>query len=139
MIARRRNLIVAIVMLIILDTTGVVAMIISPDLTARLIPSLVAIQILGFIVIATICLRQVPKDDEATKEMNPASYPRDWRIWFICGVAMLFLFRALLAVAYIASNGWRRHQIIVPLAGFLIACYLLYLAFAIKKRSTRRP
>lgn len=128
MLARSRPLIVAIVTLAILDTMGIIAMIISPELTARLIPSLVAIQILGFIVIAAICLRQVPRDDDTDKEMNPASRSRDWRIWFIRGLAMLFLFRALLAVAWMASKGWRGYQIMVPLAGFLIACYLLYLA-----------
>jgi small-conductance mechanosensitive channel len=114
MITRRRPLIVAIVALAILDFVGIIAMISSPELTARLIPALVAIQILGFIVIAAICLRHVPGDDGANREMKPASPSRDWRIWFICGLAMLFLFRALLAVAYMASNGWRGHQVIVP-------------------------
>jgi hypothetical protein len=138
MIARRRPLIVAIGTLTMLDVTGVVAMLISPALTARLIPALVAIQILGFIVIAAICLRQMPRDGEVNSEINSTSPSTDWRIWFICGLAMLFLFRALLAVAYMASHGWRGHQVVVPLAGFLIACYLVYLAFAIKRRAKRR-
>jgi len=138
MITRRRPLIVAIVTLAILDFTGIIAMISSPELTARLIPALVAIQILGFIAIAAICLRQVPGSDEANGEPNPASPSRDWGIWFICGLAMLFLFRALLAVAYMAGHGWRGQQAVVPVAGFLIACYLLYLGFAIKRRNKRR-
>jgi hypothetical protein len=139
MIARRRPLIVAIVTLAIFDFTGIITMILSPDLTARLIPALVAIQILGFIAIAAICLRQGPNEDQANDAINATSPSKDWRIWFVCGLAMLFLFRALLAVAYMVAHGWRGHQVIVPVAGFLIACYLLYLAFAIKRRTKRRP
>ena len=135
---KHRPLIVAIATLALLDFAGIIAMIFSPDLTARLIPALVGVQILGFIAIATICLRQRPKEGVADDETNSGSPSKDWRIWFICGLAMLFLFRALLAAGYMAAHGWRAHQLIVPVAGFLISCYLLYLAFAIKRRAKRR-
>jgi hypothetical protein len=138
MISRRRPLIVAIVTLAILDFTGIITMILSPDLTERLIPALVAIQILGFIAIAAISLSQRPKKDETNDAITSTSPSRDWRVWFICGLAMLFFFRALLAVAYMAGHEWRGHQVVVPVAGFLISCYLLYLAFAIKRRAKQR-
>jgi hypothetical protein len=138
MISRRRPLIVAIATLAILDFTGIITMIVSPDLTERVIPALVAIQIFGFIAIAAICLRQMPKENETNDALTSTSPSRDWRVWFICGLAMLFFFRALLAVAYMAGHGWRGHQVVVPVAGFLISCYLVYLAFAIKRRARER-
>jgi len=52
--SKYKPLVIGMVTLGALDTIGVVSMIVNPDLTERIIPALVAIQIVGFIVIAIV-------------------------------------------------------------------------------------
>ena len=133
--SKYKPLIAGVVTLGALDMTAIVIMIANPALTARVIPALVAIQILGFIAIPVVYLsRRSKQTGTGESHESPSHRSKEWAIWLFSGLAMIYLFRALLALAYVAAHGWHRRQTLVPAAGIAITCYLLYLAFAIRKR-----
>jgi len=137
--SKYKPLIIGGAILFVLDMAAVITMIANPDLTARVIPALVAIQILGFIGIAAAYLSRGQKLDEAGESQgNQSRSSKEWAVWLFCGLAMIYLFRALLAIGYIAAHGWHRKQLLVPSAGIAITCYLLYLAFAVRKRMRKK-
>jgi hypothetical protein len=136
---KNRPMMTAVLVLAMLDVLGVITMIASPGLTARLIPALVAVQILGFIAIALTSIRNGTSIESASSpNASSSSASSDWKFWLVGGFALLFLLRALLAIAYMAGRGWHGHQALIPGAGFLISCYLLYLAYRLRKRSASR-
>jgi hypothetical protein len=134
---KNKPMMTAIALLATLDVLGIITIVAVPDLTPRLIPALVAVQILGFIGIALTSMRGVPSQENVSlSDASSSSVSGDWKFWLVGGFALLFLLRALLAVAYMAGRGWHGHQAFIPGAGFLISCYLLYLAYRLRKRSS---
>jgi hypothetical protein len=137
--SKHRPLLIAFLTLVILDFAGIATMIISPKLTERVIPALMLVQLVGLISIAVIRITRSPKQWKTSDATPPPTSPsRDWRIWFICFMAMLFFFRAFLALPYMAGDGWRGNQVYGPLAGFGICIYLLFLANALYRHKKKR-
>ena len=134
--SKYKPLLIGIAILFVLDTVAIITMIANPDLTARVIPVLFAIQILGFIGIAAVYLtRQNPDQTELQGSQSRSS--KEWLIWLFSGLAMIYLFRAFLTIGYMVVHGWHRQQLLVTCAGIAITCYLLYLAFAVRKRTRK--
>jgi len=135
---KHKSVIIAVIILVMLDFTTMIAMIISPNLTFRLIPLLVLIQIVGFIAIAAIYLLGNGDSVELSGKDENTSSLKDWRVWLLGWIAMLFFFRALLAIAYMAGHGWRGYQAVGPLVGIIISCYLIYLIRSINNGSRKK-
>jgi hypothetical protein len=132
-----RPLIIGVVTLAVLDLMAIITMIVNPDLTARVIPVLALIQIVGFVVIPVSMVRAHRRSATGEAQGTSASSSKEWMIWLVCGFAMIYLVRAVLAIVYMSVHGWHRYQIFVPIAGIAITGYLLYLAFLIR-RSIRK-
>jgi len=89
---KHKSVIIAVIILVMLDFTTMIAMIISPNLTFRLIPLLVLIQIVGFIAIAAIYLLGNGDSVELSGKDENTSSLKDWRVWLLGWIAMLFFF-----------------------------------------------
>jgi hypothetical protein len=135
--SRYRPLIIGAVTLAVLDFMGIVTMMVDPDLVERVIPALVGIQIVGFVVTVVFMANAQRQNGTGESQSASASSSKEWMIWLVCGFAMIYLVRAVLAIVYMSVHGWHRYQIFVPIAGIAITGYLLYLAF-LMRRSMRK-
>lgn len=131
-LSKYRPLIFTAIVLSILDAIAIAAMLVAPELTSRVIPALVAIQIIGFVVIVGFLANRRPWQNRDKESQDQLSKQQStWAIWLLCGVALLFLFRALLAIIYMLLHGWHSRKLLVPIAGFGVSGYLFYLAYRV--------
>jgi hypothetical protein len=110
-------------------------MIADPDLTARVIPALVGVQILGVVLIAAISILKSQSGD-GTQGSRGAS--KEWAIWLFGFLAMLYFFRAVLSIFYMMGNRWHKYQIFVPISEIAITVFLVYLAYLVRRSIRRR-
>jgi hypothetical protein len=104
-------------------------MVVNPDLTERIIPALVGVQILGFIVIAAIIVTSRSEYGSPVKtDRESDSTGKQWVPWLFGFLALLSFLRVGLAVLYIAGEGGARHSWLNPIAGTAMGCFFLWLA-----------
>lgn len=126
---KNKRLIVVVALLAALDVTGFITMVANPDLTARVIPALVGVQILAFLAIAAIILRS--KEDytaAAETDSGPGGKGKQWVPWLFGFLALVSFLRVGLALLYIAGAERHRHSWIGPIAGTAMGCFFLWLA-----------
>jgi len=107
--SKYKPLVIGMVTLGALDTIGVVSMIVNPDLTERIIPALVAIQIVGFIVIAIVYMIRTQTQQgtgtppvgstDSLSESEKAQRPR-WRRmrWLWLAIAFFGILQTPIAI-----------------------------------------
>jgi len=135
--SKYKPLLIGIAILFLFDLAAIITMIANPDLTARVIPVLFVIQLLGVIGIPAVYLTQQkrkPTESQGTQSRSS----KEWLIWLFSGLAVIYLFRALLTIGYMAFHGWHKQPLLGTCAGMAITCYLLYLAFAIRNRTRKK-
>lgn len=112
-----------------LDLAGMITMIADPDLTARVIPALFGVQIIGFIAIAAIVMaskREYISAEEADREFGGTG--RQWVPWLFGFLALLSFLRVILALLYIAGEQGHSHSWFSPVAGAVMGCFFLWMA-----------
>jgi hypothetical protein len=113
-------------------------MVVDPDITARVIPALVGVQILGFVVIAAIVVtsrRDYTSAVEADREPERAG--QQWVPWLYGFLALLSFLRVGLALLYIAGEEGHRHSWFSPIAGAVMGGFFLWLAFLAGRSASR--
>jgi hypothetical protein len=127
--SRYKPLVIGIATLAVFDLAGFIVMVANPDLTARVIPALVGVQLLGFIAIAAIVVtsrREYISAAEADRE--PGGTGRQWMPWLFGFLALVSFLRVGLSILYIAGEAWHRYSWIGPVAGAAMGCFFLWLA-----------
>ncbi len=127
--AKHKRLIVGFTSIAILDFAGLITMIANPDLTARVIPALVGVQILGFVAIAAIVVtskREYTSAVEADSGLGRTG--QQWVPWLFGFLALLSFLRVGLALLYIAGEDWHSRSWFSPIAGIAMGCFFLWLA-----------
>lgn len=127
--AKHKRLIVGFVTLAAIDVAGFITMVANPDLTARVIPALVGVQILGFVAIAAIVViskREYISAGGAESEAEGTG--KQWMPWLFGFLALLSFLRVILALLYIAGEQGHRHSWFSPVAGAVMGCFFLWVA-----------
>ena len=123
--AKYKPLFIAIASLAAFDLAGAATMTVNPDLTPRVIPALVGVQILGFITIAAIFVRS---KREAKADGEPGRTGKEWVPWLFGFLALLSFLRVGLALLYIAGEDQHSRSWFSPIAGTAMGCFFLWLA-----------
>jgi hypothetical protein len=137
--ARNKRLIIGFASLAVFDLAGFVTMVANPDLTARVIPALAGVQILGFIAIAItfVVSRQeyipVEKPDGEVEGTG-----KQWVPWLFGFLALLSFLRVVLALLYIAGEEGHRHSWLSPIAGVVMGCFFLWVAVLARRSGSKR-
>lgn len=133
--AKHKRVIIGFATIAVLDLAGLFTMLADPDLTARVIPALGAVQIFGFIAIAAIFMMSGGQYI-STAEADSMSGGRQWVPWLFGFLALLSFLRVLLALLYIAGDQGHRHSWFSTIAGTVMGAAFLWVA--IKTRSLSR-
>jgi hypothetical protein len=123
----------------ILDFAGLITMIANPDLTARVIPALAAVQIFGFVAIAVIVVkgkREYISTEEADRDN--ARTGKEWVPWLFGFLALMSFMRVGLALLYIAGEEGHSHSWFSLIAGTAMGCVFLWLAILAGRSASRR-
>jgi hypothetical protein len=137
--AKRKRLIVGLASIAILDSAGLITMIANPDLTARVIPALAAVQIFGFVAIAVIVVkgrREYISAEEADRDA--AETGKEWVPWLFGFLALMSFMRVGLSLLYIAGEEGNSHSWFSPIAGTATGCIFLWLAILAGQSVSRR-
>jgi hypothetical protein len=113
-------------------------MVADPDITARVIPALGAVQIFGFVAIAAILVttrRDYTSAVETDRETD--STGKQWVPWLFGFLALLSFMRVGLALLYIAGEEGHRHSWFSPIAGAVMGGFFLWLAFLAGRSASR--
>jgi hypothetical protein len=123
----------------VLDLLGVVMMVVTPDLTERVIPALVGVQIFGFVAIAFIVVMG-RKEDIATEKANiqDEGIGKQWVPWLFGFLALLSFLRAGFSILYIAGETWHRYSCVAPITRAGMGCFFLWLAVVASHSATKR-
>jgi hypothetical protein len=137
--SKYKPLIIGIATLAAFDLAGFVTMVANPDLTARVIPALVGVQILGFIAIAVIvATRKRDGISSAGPDGEAGGTGRQWVPWLFGFLALVSFLRVGLSILYIAGETWHKYSWVAPTAGAAMGGVFLWLAF-VAGRSKRGP
>ena len=135
--AKHKRLLIGVVSLAACDFAGVIAMVLDPDITARAIPALVGVQILGFVVIAAIIVtgrREYTSAVVADRETEGVG--QQWVPWLFGFLALLSFLRVGLALLYIAGEEGHRHSWFSPIAGAVMGGFFLWLAVLARRSAS---
>jgi hypothetical protein len=136
--AKHKRLIIGFASIAALDLAGFITMVANPDLTARVIPALVGVQIFGFVAIAAIVVtskREYTAAADADKATERTS--QRWVPWLFGFLALLSFLRVGLALLYIAGEDSHRHSWFSPIAGTAMGCFFLWLAVLARRSASR--
>ena len=125
---KHKRLIIGFASLATLDLAGLITMVANPDLTARVIPALVGVQILGFVAIAAIVVtgkREYTTAEEADRESGGG---KQWVPWVFGFLALLSFLRVILALLYIAGEVGHSRSWFSPVVGAAAGCFFLWVA-----------
>jgi hypothetical protein len=125
----RKRLIIGFALLAVLDLAGFITMFVNPELTERVIPALVGVQLLGFAAIAAIVVT-------GKRELTSVVVGNDglgmtgkgWVPWLFGFLALLSFLRVGLALLYIAGEEGHKHSWFSPIAGAMMGGFFLWLA-----------
>jgi hypothetical protein len=123
----------------ILDLAGFITMFANPDLTARVIPALALVQILGFVTIAAIVVtsrRELISEVEASR--GPGGTIQQWVPWLFGFIALTSFMRVGLALLYIAGEERHKHSWFSPIAGAVMGCFFLWVAIKTGRSAPRK-
>lgn len=135
---KHKRLIVGIASVAAIDLAGFTTMVVDPDLTARVIPALVAVQIFGFVAIAAIVVtsrQEYLSAEEANRESGGTG--RQWVLWLFGFLALLSFLRVILALLYIAGEAGHRHSWFSPIAGAVIGSFFLWIAVRTRQLASK--
>ncbi len=136
--AKNRRLIIGVATLAALDLAGFITMVSNPDLTARVIPALVGVQILGFVVIAAIVVTSRQEYVLAgTVDGEPGQTGKQWVPWLFGFLALLSFLRAIFALLYIAGEEGHKHSWFSPIGGAVMGCFFLWLALKARPSASK--
>ena len=136
---RRRRLLIGVGSIALLDLAGFVTMVVDPDLTERVIPALVGVQIFGFVAIAAIFVLSRRLDASTVEDDGgPGTTAKEWMPWLFGFLALLCFIRVGMAILYIAGEEWHRGSLIPPIAGIAMGCYFVWLAISAGRSGPER-
>jgi hypothetical protein len=136
--SKYKPLIIGVATLGAFDLAGLITMVADPDLTARVIPALVGMQILGFIAIAAILVTSRRENISAGIEREPGGPGRQWVPWLFGFLALVSFLRTGLSILYIAGEAWHKYSWVAPTAGAVMGCFFLWLAVLASRTSSKR-
>lgn len=136
--SKHKPLIIGIATLAVFDLAGFITMVANPDLTARVIPALVGVQILGFIAIAAIVVKSRRENISAGVDSEPGGTGRQWVPWLFGFLALMSFLRVGLSILYIAGETWHRYSWVAPTAGAAMGCFFLWLAVVASRSASKR-
>jgi len=114
-------------------------MVVDPDLTERVFPALVGVQIFGFVAIAAIFVLSRRLDASTVEDDGgPGTTAKEWMPWLFGFLALLCFIRVGMAILYIAGEEWHRGSLIPPIAGIAMGCYFVWLAISAGRSGPER-
>lgn len=132
----RKRLIVGLAWIAVLDLSGLITMVANPDLTARVIPALFGVQILGFVAIAAIVVTSKREDIAPEKPGREFGKAKQSLPWLFGSVALTSLLGAALELLSIAGKEGR-HSWFGLIAGSAMGCFFLWLAIMSRRSASR--
>lgn len=134
---KHKPLIIGIATLAVFDLAGFITMVANPDLTARVIPALVGVQILGFIAIAAVVVKSRREKISAGVDTETGGTGRQWITWLFGFLALMSFLRVGLSILYIAGETWHRYSWVAPTAGAAMGCFFLWLAVVASRSASK--